>query len=389
MASTTTEWQAVWQEIKDDWGVEDDANQLLAIRTANKVLRNWRRKIDLESVIRLGSLSYVGDFKNYAIVSDMKAGGIISLRKQENSVILPIELITPKRFAEMTNGEFLARGVDKGVEYLQLLHDLNNDIKVALHNCDVATEWTAGVGVASLTTDTTNKKEGTASLIFNVSGTSATLTAALGTALDLSSLGERALVRLFCSFSSITNLTSVTLRWGSDSSNYYQRTITTQADGRPFNTQSLFNELELKKTDATVTGTPVDTAIDYLYVSFAFSASVSYSNFRLDNIVAYKPEVLDYEYYSIYTVKNANGDWQDGFTVATETAINEIPLLYDEWIPGFTAEILYYLLAPEEDSRRMEYLSIANQTLSEIKKNFSSRRMHYKRQWLLPSLSRI
>jgi len=384
----TTKWEDIWQNIKDQWGDESSESELLAIRTANRVLRDWRRKLDLESVIRIESISYVEDFKNYLSPSDIKAGAIIGFRKKDNQVIIPFQLVSPWRFSQLTSGEYICRQIDKGIEYFSILHNPDNSQKVVLHTCDAITEWTASGDASNLTLDEVDQEEGSGCLNFDVSGTTATLTAAITTAVDISDLGEKTLIRLLAKFPSISNITSITFRWGSDASNYWTQTITTQVDGRPFKAGEK-NELELKRQSATQVGTPDDEAIDYLLYQINFSASVTNTDFRIDNIVAYKPEDIDLEYYSYNTVKDADDAWQDGFTVSVVGAAKEVPLIYDEWIPGFEADILYYLLNPEEDTRRKEFLEIANSVREDIKNNFPSRKMRPKRKWLLPKIPSV
>ena len=384
----TTTWPQIWQMIQDEWGDEDISEEMYGIRAANRVLKDWRREMDLESVIKMDYLYFISDYEKYKIPSDMKEGAIIDIRKQEGSQWTPFALISPTTFRLLQSGMYISRQINAGVEFFKILNSNDGAIKVVINEADATTGWTASGGASNITADTDEKKHGTGSLNFDIaSATAPVVTLALTTAVDCSDLGEKLRVRFYFRFPTITNLTNAVAQFGSTSANYIQQTLTSQASGEAFSANE-WNELELIKQDATETGTVDYTSITHCKITLTYSSAATATDFRLDYIVAFKGDVLETEYYSYNTVKPtaASTSWQDGLTESLTDSDNEIPLLYDEWIPTFVDDILVRLLGPEENTRRSEFFNRALAGKNDIMAKFPSRRKRYQRSWKLPHL---
>lgn len=133
-------------------------------------------------------------------------------------------------------------------------------------------------------------------------------------------------------FPSVTNITSVTFYWGSDSSNYWSVTSTTNYDGGAF-TADFLNTVKFTWLGATKTGTPDVTAIDYIRIDVNYGAGQADATaFKLDNLRLVRPEVLTLHYTSWNVGTNSTGTQLKVFTATTD-------------IPYFSGQYDQYLYA--------------------------------------------
>lgn len=139
---------------------------------------------------------------------------------------------------------------------------------------------------------------------------------------------------------SITNFTSVELRWGNDSSNYWSNTATTQVDGSSF--VAGWNEVEIDWNGATETGTVTESEIDYLAVKMNYTASYTDQNkFRVERIRMYLPELVELAYYTYYLSQDSSGTFQDEMT-ATSTDTLLLPKRFKRLIVNMAMRPLFY-----------------------------------------------
>jgi len=117
-----------------------------------------------------------------------------------------------------------------------------------------------------------------------------------------------------------TYTSSVTLFWGSDTSNYWSATATTDINGNAI--IAGWNRIQIAWSAATATGTPDETAIDYMRFDINFGASQGDdTDYRIDNIKIVIPETVVFLYTSWYV-----GTATDGTTEKTAfTATTDIP----------------------------------------------------------------
>jgi len=204
-----------------------------------------------------------------------------------------------------------------------LLRRASAGSRKVLHNCDSLTAngtWAVDSGssdATNLTADTVNKKKGSASLNFDLdvsqSGNDyAEIQNSTMTALDLSAYADTGYVFAEVYIPNNTNISSFTMTWGSDASNTYAATVTTQHNGQSF--RNGWNTLGFAWEGSTQTGTPVDTAIDYLAFRVTYTSSqTDDTDFRVDNIRIANPQNLEIHYYSSRFVKSNAGALQDDF----------------------------------------------------------------------------
>lgn len=159
-----------------------------------------------------------------------------------------------------------------------------------LDNMGDANSWTAGGSITTLYDDTATYYESPGSIRFNLPSTG-TITKTLSNTLDLSTYEGVGSVFLALWLPS-TDLTSVTLRIGSNSSNYTEITATTGFIGA-FQANN-FQLVQFDLANGTTTGTPDYDNIDYLYVSLTPGSAMT--NVRVGNLFIAQPSAHEVIY---------------------------------------------------------------------------------------------
>lgn len=150
--------------------------------------------------------------------------------------------------------------------------------------------WVASLDATNVTTDTDEFKVGTGSINFDVdvsldASNSAALTNSTFTDQDLSTFEDVGKWRIWTYIPDVTYFSSVTLRWGSDASNYWELTVQKDYKGRTFQAGDNLLEFNWADTSVTETGTADSEAIGYLQVKFNYTSRQSdLEDFRLDGI---------------------------------------------------------------------------------------------------------
>ena len=142
----------------------------------------------------------------------------------------------------------------------------------------------------------------------------------------------------------VTYISSVTFYWGSSASNYYSVTSTTAHDGSAFVAD--WNTLKFAWLGATVTGTPVDTAINYFRIDINYSASqADATSFKLDRLRLVRPEILTFHYTSWNVGTNTSGTQIKAFSNTTD-------------IPYFSGQYDQYLYAVAHKSAALVFKAL-------------------------------
>lgn len=172
-----------------------------------------------------------------------------------------------------------------------------------LHNCDTYNgngTWVASEDADSVATDAVTFQQGTGSVKFNITvatdvANRATVTNSTMTARDISdfyntSTSTYGKIRVRATIPSVTNFTSVTLDVGTNSSNYFSKTVTTTQSGGALGAG--VNLLEFDLASATETGTVTVTSIGFLRVRYNYAAGyTNQTNCRIDDIYIIHPTV--------------------------------------------------------------------------------------------------
>lgn len=191
---------------------------------------------------------------------------------------------------------------------------------IILDPMNATTGWTASGVATGLTTDSTVYYQSPASLRFNLTGTGAgILTKTLANPIDLTTYEGVGVVFLAIYAPSVSALTNIQVKIGSDSSNYSLVTATAAFLGA-----FQANEFALVAFDlanATNTGTPDFSAIQYVQVTENVTGAIA--NFRVGNlfIALPSPHNILYESSAIFSVNGALSQ-----TITTD---NDIIILND------------------------------------------------------------
>lgn len=147
--------------------------------------------------------------------------------------------------------------------------------------------WAVVDDAVNATANTSTQQRGSGAINFDVtvatSGNDyATVTAAIASAKDISTVKGSLRFWFKIPTAGTTDLTNLVVRFGSDSSNYYEWTVAVAdlAVGQQF--------LNLEYSSATTTGTPVDTAMDYLFFRLNYANTYTdKTDFEICNIYSY------------------------------------------------------------------------------------------------------
>lgn len=160
-------------------------------------------------------------------------------------------------------------------------------------------KWTASSDLTALALDNANFQFGNSSIkgtvdVSNSSDNFAVLTGAI-TAMDITSLKNEANLEISLNISDTFYISSVEVRIGNDSSNYYSTTFSSNYQGGFINGVNL---LSIPFDDLTETGTVTDNAIDYVYIKVNYSSSATDFDFSLNGIFFVKETwVRNYKCY--------------------------------------------------------------------------------------------
>jgi hypothetical protein len=185
-----------------------------------------------------------------------------------------------------TQGEFL-----DNVQVLKTILNYENQFLrfiptyTEINTCDLTTGFTASDDAANLTADTDDFQYNDTSLKFDIDVSAsandyATITGSI-TSVDLSSVAEDGNIEFWIYLPAVTGITDINFRIGSDSSNYYSKTFNTNYQEQSL--QQGWNLLSMKwDSDTSVTGTPSNSAIDYVYVRINHTLTEDLNGCRLD-----------------------------------------------------------------------------------------------------------
>lgn len=302
-----------------------DARVIRAIDTAVKFVRS---SIGLPGDEKEGTITFFEDQPTYSVASDF--GEPISLRFQDDA--LNYGKTFRYRIAEFLFGrvdatpplDFLWGVYQATGNWTAYILGRNSRSKFVIDtfDSDDATNWVASNDAETITTDTVEKKQGSASLKFNVTTAAsvnnrATLKRTFSSGTDLTSYKDIGSFLTWVYLANVTDLTSISLNWGSSDSNYYKVTVTTQQDGSAFATG--WQKLKFDWNGATVTGTPVDTAIDRYWLDLDYTgAYTGGTSYRFDYLRLAIPDTLVMSYYTT-NVGTASGTAIETLTATTDT----------------------------------------------------------------------
>jgi len=183
----------------------------------------------------------------------------------------------------------------------------------------------------NLSVDTIEFEEGTASLNFDLdvsqsANNRATILNSTYSSANWAAYEDLAAHVLKVYLPDVDTFTSVTVYWGTDSSNYWSATTTTAFNGTDW-TEG-WNMLSVDWADAAATGSPDSEDIGWLRVDYNYEAGQGDdTDFRLDDWIVVRPEKLTFHYIT-YKVGVDNAD-ADIFKFTATTDVPYFSGMYD------------------------------------------------------------
>lgn len=163
--------------------------------------------------------------------------------------------------------------------------------------------WVGGGDVTDLENDYQNYIAGGGSLLFNLSGVGTTgyLENSTMDSVDLTEHENLATEFLWTFLQTGTAVTSIELRWGSSSTNYWSRSMSVNQADNAFNNG--WNLMDFIWDGATQTGSPDVTEITYLRVTWTYNGDPQ-TGLRLNYVTSQLGSIFNYVYYSKFLFRN-------------------------------------------------------------------------------------
>jgi len=281
--------------------------------TINQGVRQTYSDLDLLTARRKAKLTpnlFSGIYE-YAAPTDLKGYAIITIQNQTFEKSRYWNLVPYEQFLRRQDFNTIAISDYDGLRKV-LLNTIVDDKKITIGSFDSVTGWTAVGDAENIDTDKSDFITRNASLSFDISSAGG-LTAGVGNIdigkIDMTDyLKGNGTVTVWVKILSIVGLTNYILNIGSDSSNYYSKTTTTQSDGTAF--VEGWNLLKFDMTSLTTVGTPVDTECVYaaLYMT-KLNTKISESGYKFDDLILHNGEISNIYYYSGYGWQTSGGTY--------------------------------------------------------------------------------
>lgn len=299
----------------------------VGFRAINSTLQIWNEIHDWPWTIKTVNFNYNPGIYQYTVQSDFKFP--LTLQSYKPSMSSgSYTLVSPLKFVSSLYSQRFAVSNVAGIQYLMVKSlDGNNS---TINAATVYNQNGLWVGATAISNVSTNNYEGftwPSSVSFDYSGTTGTLTNSTMTAIDLTAFQNRSNLYVDIYLPTVTSITSVSLKWGTDSSNYYTVTSTTNYLGQSFIVG--WNRVKFAWSSPTTVGTPTVTSIGYLQMTLAYSSNPSATGFYFQNVFISENVPLTLTYYSTNMVTTLAGTQSQLF--ASAAATTDTPLWSGRW----------------------------------------------------------
>lgn len=299
--------------------------------TVNRAVRQYTTDVDARSSRRKSLLSpnLFNGIDDYTCNSDLDAFKLIDIPAQAKRQDGEFFLVPPAEFAIKKQKGMVSIKDYNGTRALQVVSNVNDQQLVAseLDSLTSASadgsSWVLFGDATSVAQDIDDFVKGAGSLKFNISaagGTTAGIQHSALNPVDMTDyFGGTSAFFIWVKINSTTNLTNYILRFGTDASNYYSKTVTTQADGTAF--VAGWNLLKFDVSSYSTTGTPTNTNIKYFVIYMTKTAGkVSETDYKFDWLVLKRGVIHYVDYYSKY-------GWQSSAAAYKENSTDDSDLL--------------------------------------------------------------
>lgn len=348
MTTTLNDINNLINDRRRDSGSNSIDMTTVGFRAINSTMQIWNEVHDWPWTIKNTNFNYNPGVTQYTVPSDFKFPLTLKPYKP-NEKTAEFWLVSPLKFDSSLYTRRFAIDINGGTQYLRVksIDGLNVTIETATSYNDNGT-WTGATAISNVSTDEYEGYSLPSSVKFDYSGTSGTLTNSTFQSIDLSSFRDRSNIYFDIYIPTVTSLTSFSLKWGTDASNYYTVTVTTDYLGAAFVTG--WNRIKIAWSSPTTVGTPTITSIGYLQLTVAYSVNPAATAFRVQNFFVSENIPITLTYYSVNMVYDVSSTtqlqlfndssattdyplWSGRWDVATEPFINSV-LETIFWITG-------------------------------------------------------
>jgi len=283
-------------------------------------IRSTRRKFALVPNLLAGE-------NQYQAPTDLRGNFIIDIPAQATRSDGEFNLVPTEQFARVARMGDIAIDDYNGIRVLYIrsaTQDQSATIDPLSQIQGSGGTWDAFGDADALVVNTDNYIKGNGSLEFSIDASAGVTAGIFKTDADNIDLSEfiqkNASFYSYALASSITGITAVTLRLGTDASNYFQYQVTVQNDGTAL--QTGWNALRFDALSPTVVGVPDEN--DILYEALFFNKETSKQNeggYAFNYLVAKKGQYADVKYYGTNGWTSSDGVYKLKSTIDSDLLI--------------------------------------------------------------------
>jgi hypothetical protein len=321
--------------------ISGDLSDTVFLEIANRSVRDLISRVDLRSSIRTTSLvpNMVRLQYEYQCPSDMKGINVIDIKPlKDRSTYLDWKIVTREEFDRNkatsiinTDGEFSSYYSEQNSGFISfsdsdeirklLITNIAPDEGVTLDTMESITNWDA-YGDVDTVELSRQSVTGDGSVMFDINSDGGT-TAGVSNdnlVLDIDGYTEDGQIFTWIYISDTSDITNFIIKIGTDSSNYYSVTATTNNEGSTW--QSGWNLLRFNLSSKTTTGTVTATSITYMALYMTKDAGkTDETGYKFSKVMITKGDYYDVIYYSKYLWKNSSGTRLENATDDTDVLI--------------------------------------------------------------------
>lgn len=291
----------------------------------NRVVREFRNEVALRSGKRKNQLTpdlFNGVYQ-YVCPSDLHDGRIIDIPAQATRSDGSFGLVPVEQFNVNPQSGDIAFDDYNGVRTLLIKSDVTSP-SVTINNTSALGSWVLFGDGENVALDSDDYINNNGSISFDISSAGGTTAGIQNSAIDTVDitdyLGGTSSVFVWAKINSATNLTNYILRIGSDSSNYYSKTVTVRSDGNAF--ERGWNLLKFDLSSLTETGSVDDENIEYVALYMTKTAGkISETDYKFNSIVLKKGVIHNVLYYSKYGWQTSAGAYLQNSTDSLDVVV--------------------------------------------------------------------
>lgn len=273
----------------------------------NRAARQVLLDVDPKETQRIVQMPQVfNDVFDYALPPDVKGDRIIDLALQGGRSPWDVFIQT---YAETFDANKLVSFANKvytqwntGLKTIRIEAPFLTS-PIQLSDTGSLMGWAATTGASTLTLDQTNNVAGGGALVFNLLAGSANgyIETSTLNGVDMSNYVNNSVGFLWVYIPTATSITSIDIRWGTNSTNYYHYTTSTTQPGTSF--INGWNLIALPWTSATLVGTPTATNYKYVRATVNYNSTLQ-TGFKICNLTFGQGYYFDLQYYSKYMFRD-------------------------------------------------------------------------------------